>query len=717
MATPWSAFGSGPRPAWAPQPFKTPFMVPVPVPVPVPVSSRAGRSSRGFQPAPGPLTGQFPGPVFGAPDPRVAAAAAGTPFAQVPFSRQGPVSTPAPQSNGPDFMAMLGQYLNQQGPPGMGPMTPQRGNEMRISYGGRRAGNAAGNAMGLTVSGAAPLLYQGGKAVAGEVKNAFDYLTATPDSDLHKAFAAMIQQESGGNQAAVSPKGAVGVAQVMPGTGPEAAKLAGLPWDPQRYKNDPNYNAALGFAYFKQQVKANNGDVLKAMAAYNGGPGTLRQAEAKAAQTGQPWMAFMKPETQNYVPSVLQRMGALANNFGAPAPGFNAAPYQNAMAAQDEAAKLLSTPFSAQMNYQPLPDRPKPTELQAPDFSAGNAAFEQIRPTNPFDDPREVGRIQRRGYFKGIGQAMASLSGGEGIGTLLMRLGSGALMGRAAGDDQVEAKQEEFDREMRAFNLALANRSDQQAVTSANILNQNIAQRNQYAEAIWQDNVQQIQKFQPQVQGDKLITFAPDPADPNKKTMTVTPLGFGIQAEALLNKANIGVQMGQAEAASSQFAYSSQQATARTALGLTTQLAMQNGNPQAAQEGYLTEAANRARATVRTGNWKDLFGNDTSNITGQLETHAQQQAYQQLGVPLRPDGQPQMPLEGSSLARFQEIYEDNLTNSIYEMALKAGTVDKLFMMAPAHTAYTTQRGKQQRESQRTDSRGRTSYSTSWDMGD
>lgn len=724
MATPWS-FVQGPRPAWAPPPFQTPFAVPVPVPVPV--------DAKKFKGAKGPLQGQFPPSVFGPANPQLQQILAGQAFNQMPFSRAAPQSAPA--ASGPMLPpgalanAWNDAVRNRSGyGTGGGPQGPD---EMRIAYGGRRAGatirdlGVVGSAMtgnpssimDIFTGQVAPQLAAGARAVGNEVKGAFDYLTATPNSDLERAFQAMVQQESGGRQSAVSNKGAVGVAQVMPGTGPEAAKLAGLPWDPQRYKNDAAYNYALGFAYFKKQVADNGGDVFKGMAAYNAGPGRVQQAVQQSQKTGQPWAAFLPQETQNYIPSVLSKMGALAQTFGAPPPGFNAQPYQNAMAAQDQAAALLSKPFSAEMNYTPLPERPAPTELQAPDFSAGNAAFEQTRPKNPFDDPKEAVRIQRQQYFKGIGQAMASLSGGEGIGTMLMKMGAGALMGRARGQELVDAKEEQFQQQLADFNRALASRNDQQAVTSANILNQNIAQRNQYAEAIWQDNVQQINKFQPQVQGDKLITFQPDPTDPNKKTMTVTPLGYGIQAEAILNKANIGIQLGQAQTAASQFAYSSQQTAARTALGLGVQMAAQQGNGQASAEGYLTEAANRARATVRAGNWRDLFGNDTSNLSGQLDAHAKQMAYQALGVQLRPDGTPIMPLSGTQASQFQDLYEDNLTSNIYEAALKAGTVDKLFTMTTAHTAYTSQRGKNQRESQRTDSRGRTSYSTSWDMGE
>lgn len=109
-----------------------------------------------------------------------------------------------------------------------------------------------------------------------------------------------------------SPKGAIGIAQVMPDTAPEAAKLAGLPWDENRYKNDPAYNKALGMAYFQRQVQENGGDLAKAYAAHNGGPGRLadaiKQAEksVKAAQADpnlkpKTWLDFMPQETRDYV--------------------------------------------------------------------------------------------------------------------------------------------------------------------------------------------------------------------------------------------------------------------------------------------------------------------------------------------------------------------------------------------------------------------------------
>lgn len=106
------------------------------------------------------------------------------------------------------------------------------------------------------------------------------------------------QQESGGDQAAVSSAGAVGVMQVMPDTAPEAAKLAGVKWDPQAYRTDANYNRLLGIAYLSEMLRRYDGDVEKALAAYNAGPGSVENA---LATNGDNWLAALPGETQDYV--------------------------------------------------------------------------------------------------------------------------------------------------------------------------------------------------------------------------------------------------------------------------------------------------------------------------------------------------------------------------------------------------------------------------------
>lgn len=107
----------------------------------------------------------------------------------------------------------------------------------------------------------------------------------------------LVHKESRGKQEAVSPKGATGVAQVMPATGPEAAALAGLEWDPVAFKQDAVYNAKLGRAYFRKQMADNGNDPVKALAAYNAGPGAVRKAGNDLNR--------LPEETKDYVPSII----------------------------------------------------------------------------------------------------------------------------------------------------------------------------------------------------------------------------------------------------------------------------------------------------------------------------------------------------------------------------------------------------------------------------
>ena len=122
-----------------------------------------------------------------------------------------------------------------------------------------------------------------------------------------------------------SPKGAIGRWQVMPKTGPEAAKLAGLEWNPelfnQKMTGNPvidgkasQYNEALGKAYFQEQLQVNNGDQQKALAAYNAGPAALKKA---IADGGDNWLSMLPTETQAYVGDITTR---LQNGEGKPKP-------------------------------------------------------------------------------------------------------------------------------------------------------------------------------------------------------------------------------------------------------------------------------------------------------------------------------------------------------------------------------------------------------------
>jgi hypothetical protein len=98
---------------------------------------------------------------------------------------------------------------------------------------------------------------------------------------------AVIRQESGFNPVAVSPKGAMGLMQLMPGT----AALMGVsnPFDMEQ-------NIAGGVKYLEQCLNQFDQDVPLALAAYNAGPATV------AKYQGCPPFA----ETRQYVASILQ---------------------------------------------------------------------------------------------------------------------------------------------------------------------------------------------------------------------------------------------------------------------------------------------------------------------------------------------------------------------------------------------------------------------------
>ncbi|MDP4605819.1 MAG: lytic transglycosylase domain-containing protein, partial [Erythrobacter sp.] len=102
---------------------------------------------------------------------------------------------------------------------------------------------------------------------------------------------ALVWQESRWRENAVSPVGARGLAQLMPGT----ARYLGVD------SSDPFQNLEGGARYLREQLDRFGGDLEKALAAYNAGPGRVERAG------GVPNIR----ETRHYVAAI---MGRLANH-------------------------------------------------------------------------------------------------------------------------------------------------------------------------------------------------------------------------------------------------------------------------------------------------------------------------------------------------------------------------------------------------------------------
>lgn len=105
-------------------------------------------------------------------------------------------------------------------------------------------------------------------------------------------FVRQIQKESSFNPYAVSPAGAVGIAQFIPST---AYSLGVNPYDPVQSL----YGAARFMASLSRQF---GGNYAKALAAYNAGPGSVQYAVSRG---GGNWLAYLPYETQQYVYSIM----------------------------------------------------------------------------------------------------------------------------------------------------------------------------------------------------------------------------------------------------------------------------------------------------------------------------------------------------------------------------------------------------------------------------
>ena len=120
-------------------------------------------------------------------------------------------------------------------------------------------------------------------------------------ADAHQLDLALLQAvihtESRFNPNAVSPKGAVGLMQVMPAT----AERYGLANDQRGTVSakltDPKTNIQTGARYLRDLIKMFPGQLELAVAAYNAGEGAVQRAGNKIPNY---------KETQNYVRSVMQ---------------------------------------------------------------------------------------------------------------------------------------------------------------------------------------------------------------------------------------------------------------------------------------------------------------------------------------------------------------------------------------------------------------------------
>jgi len=146
------------------------------------------------------------------------------------------------------------------------------------------AGSVPATSPTATDSGCEPMAEQ---AAAALIES-----TAKAQNLQPQLLRAMIEQESGFRPCAISPKGAKGLMQLMPDTAQDLGVTD--PFDPQQ-------NVDAGARYIRQLMTKYDGDVKRALGAYNAGPTTVDQAG------GIPDIA----ETRQYVDAIMKKVEAV----------------------------------------------------------------------------------------------------------------------------------------------------------------------------------------------------------------------------------------------------------------------------------------------------------------------------------------------------------------------------------------------------------------------
>lgn len=168
---------------------------------------------------------------------------------------------------------------------------------------------------------------------------------------------AIARKETDFNARARSGAGAYGLMQVMPTTAAELSGDRSFIRSPERLFQ-PNVNARLGQAYVNRvlALPAINGDLLRAAASYNAGPGPMVDAVRKLGPDADPLLLIETidvPQAREYVEKVVAAYWIYQRMNGRPL---------NTLDAVASGASLI--PLS--LDYVPPPPTPaQPTELAA----------------------------------------------------------------------------------------------------------------------------------------------------------------------------------------------------------------------------------------------------------------------------------------------------------------------------------------------------------------
>lgn len=189
---------------------------------------------------------------------------------------------------------------------------------------------------------------------------------------------------------------------------------------------------------------------------------------------------------------------------------FDPSLYDPALASIAQAQQAALTPFSAEVDRAPRPEMPDAPVLAQKDFTKQDELLAGLAPM-AFGEQEEA-TLKRTRLWQGAAQALASLSDDAGVGQILAKVGAGMLGGRLSANDEIQARADQYDEQMRQYQMLKLQYEDGKADEVLNAANAQAQLGYDHAMKSWADAAGQWQTDNTvSVQGGMLMTTTVGP--------------------------------------------------------------------------------------------------------------------------------------------------------------------------------------------------------------
>lgn len=286
-----------------------------------------------------------------------------------------------------------------------------------------------------------------------------------------------------------------------------------------------------------------------------------------------------------------------------------------------QAAALQPQTLGTREAAPEIPDLMMPAKA---DFSQADQWLADMKPAELMETEKR--QIERDGWFKGLAQAAASISGGEGIGTMFLRLGAGSLGGRMAGKDEVRARMDQFDKKMAQWQLLNFQNEGNKANVVAQEARQEAAMINEHAMNKFRVAYSQWEKDGPQVVGDAVITTKV--GEDGTRTITRTPLQGPIMSAFALHRAQTLSALGGLQNNGNSMVASATNGLLANEAQMMFYQSLSGGSGvsgQEAQDALVTAQASAATNAVKFGRLADIIAgeDDQKSLFTEVDTAMQ----------------------------------------------------------------------------------------------